>query len=621
MSGAPVRPLADAFPAVRSWLEGGAPQAPPETAADALAELFGLDPFARNAILLAAYAALEPEAGALIAGVQDGRAAPTVALALTRLPGAHWSAFAPEAPLRSCALLPAAGEAIAASPLHLPESVLFYLLGAPALSEELAVASRRLDPAPTLSPARDRLAQRLAAATSGNRCEIVQLCGPDPLGRELAAAAAGARAGRPLFALNAQMLPGGTGEVARTAQLWRRDLRLLGASLFLDASAVQDPRSVALFAELLATPIILSATESLPLGHLPALRLDMPRPTVAEQLPVWTSELGPLAERLNGTLPRLASHFSVSPEMAGTVAAELRRADEAGASGKLDQLAWDTCRRFARPRMEDLARRVKGGASWEDLVLPEAQMRTLRALAAQVRHRAAVYEEWGFGSRSLGRGLGISALFSGPSGAGKTMAGEVLGAALELDVYRIDLSAVVSKWIGETEKNLRRVFDAAEEGCAILQFDEADALFGKRSEVKDSHDRHANVEVSYLLQRLEEYRGLSILTTNLRNNIDPAFLRRIRFIVDFPFPEPTERTAIWRRIFPAAAPVEALDFERLGQLNLAGGSIRNVALGAAFLAAEEETRVGMRHVLAAARTEYEKTGRAMTAAELRGWAA
>jgi SpoVK/Ycf46/Vps4 family AAA+-type ATPase len=272
--------------------------------------------------------------------------------------------------------------------------------------------------------------------------------------------------------------------------------------------------------------------------------------------------------------------------------------------------------------MDDLARRVEGRAEWKDLILPEAQLRTLRAMAAQVRHRATVYESWGFAARSMGRGLGISALFAGPSGAGKTLAGEVLGAELELDVYRIDLSAIVSKWIGETEKNLRRVFDAAEEGCAILQFDEADALFGKRSEVKDSHDRHANIEVSYLLQRLEEYRGLSILTTNLKNNIDPAFMRRIRFIVDFGFPEASERTAIWKGIFPRETPLGELDYERLGQLNLAGGSIRNVAIAAAFLAAEagaKRPQVEMAHILAAARTEYEKAGRPITAAELRGW--
>ncbi len=209
--------------------------------------------------------------------------------------------------------------------------------------------------------------------------------------------------------------------------------------------------------------------------------------------------------------------------------------------------------------MDDLAQRIESDAAWDDIVLPAPQMRALRAIAAQVHHRAQVYENWGFGARGAGRGLGVSALFAGPSGAGKTLAAEVIGTALDLDVYRIDLSSVVSKWIGETEKNLRRVFDAAEEGCAILLFDEADALFGKRSEVKDSHDRYANIEISYLLQRLEAYRGLAILTTNLRSHIDEAFLRRLRFVIDFPFPSPAERIEIWRRIFPTETLAGAIE--------------------------------------------------------------
>jgi hypothetical protein len=626
-------PLTDAFPAVRSWLEGEPVRTVKPTRADLLAAMFGLDDFERNAILLAAYCALEPEGSRLIAGLQGGgRGNPTVALALARVPGAHWSAFAAQAPLRAWGLIPAGpGDALTAGALELPESVLFHLLGAPALSEELAVSSRRLEPPDALSPPRRRLADRIAELTAPERREIVQLCGADPLGKEQAAAAAAAAAGRSLFALNALMLPPGMSDIARLASMWRRDLRLLDAGLLVDASAVPETRPVALFAEMLRTPFLIAAPDAVPLGHLQSLRVDMPRATAAEQGPIWERELGPLAKKLNGSMGRLAGHFNVSPELAGSVAAELERAVRAKpatrksvkeAAPDLGKIAWEACRQFARPRMDDLARRVEGRAEWKDLILPEAQLRTLRAMAAQVRHRTTVYESWGFGARSMGRGLGISALFSGPSGAGKTMAGEVLGAELELDVYRIDLSAIVSKWIGETEKNLRRVFDAAEEGCAILQFDEADALFGKRSEVKDSHDRHANIEVSYLLQRLEEYRGLSILTTNLKNNIDPAFLRRIRFIVDFGFPEASERVAIWKGIFPTETPLGELDYERLGQLNLAGGSIRNVAIAAAFLAAGDGTRrpkVEMAHILAAARTEYEKSGRPMTGAELRGW--
>jgi SpoVK/Ycf46/Vps4 family AAA+-type ATPase len=236
-----------------------------------------------------------------------------------------------------------------------------------------------------------------------------------------------------------------------------------------------------------------------------------------------------------------------------------------------------------------------------------------------VRHRTKVEEGWGFDTVGGARGRALAALFCGPSGAGKTLAAEVLGAELGLDVYRIDLASVVSKWIGETEKNLRRVFDAAEEGCAILLFDEADALFAKRSEVRDSHDRYANIETSYLLQRLEAYRGLAILTTNLKANIDEGFLRRFRFILEFPFPTAAERRRIWARAFPRACPTAGLQMDRMAQLNVAGGSIRNIAMNAAYLAAADDRPVLMPDVLAAARLEYEKSGRAMTDLELKGW--
>ena len=227
-----------------------------------------------------------------------------------------------------------------------------------------------------------------------------------------------------------------------------------------------------------------------------------------------------------------------------------------------------------------------------------------------VRQRAKVYDAWGFGA-ARARGLGISALFAGPSGTGKTMAGEVLANELNLDLYRIDLSQVVNKYIGETEKNLRRVFDAAEEGGAILLFDEADALFGKRSEVKDSHDRYANIEISYLLQRMEAYRGLAILTTNMKSALDTAFLRRLRFVVQFPFPDAAQRAEIWRRVFPAPTPTEGLDFAQLARLQVAGGNIRNMALNAAFLAAEAGPAGG--HGPSAARRQ-ERIRQARTAA-------
>jgi SpoVK/Ycf46/Vps4 family AAA+-type ATPase len=217
----------------------------------------------------------------------------------------------------------------------------------------------------------------------------------------------------------------------------------------------------------------------------------------------------------------------------------------------------------------------------------------------------------------MNRGLGISALFAGASGTGKTMAAEVMANHLRLNLYRIDLSAVVSKYIGETEKNLRRLFDAAEDGGAILFFDEADALFGKRSEVKDSHDRYANIEINYLLQRMEAYRGLAILATNMKSALDQAFMRRLRFIVNFPFPDADDRKRIWRKVFPPETPTEGLDYDRLARLNLTGGSIHNIALNAAFLAAQGNTPVTMVLLLAAARTEMRKLARPVSEADFR----
>jgi SpoVK/Ycf46/Vps4 family AAA+-type ATPase len=286
-------------------------------------------------------------------------------------------------------------------------------------------------------------------------------------------------------------------------------------------------------------------------------------------------------------------------------------------AGLVDHL-WDACRVQARPRLEGLAQRIEPAATWDDLILPDSQKQVLSQIAVHVRQRAKVYQTWGFG-RKGSRGLGISALFAGASGTGKTMAAEVLAKELRLDLYRIDLSQVVSKYIGETEKNLRRVFDAADEGAAVLLFDEADALFGKRSEVKDSHDRYANIEVSYLLQRMEAYRGLAVLTTNRKSALDQAFLRRIRFVVEFPFPEAAQRAEIWRRIFPEATPTDGLRIDRLSRLHATGGHIRNIAMGAAFLAADAGEPVRMSHLLHSARNEFAKLEKPLPETEVAGW--
>ena len=284
-----------------------------------------------------------------------------------------------------------------------------------------------------------------------------------------------------------------------------------------------------------------------------------------------------------------------------------------------DQLArkiWSACCAITRPRLDALAQRLDPKATWDDLVLPDEQTVLLHQIAHQVGQRHTVYEEWGFADK-MNRGLGISALFAGDSGTGKTMAAEVIANDLHLNLYRIDLSAVVSKYIGETEKNLRRLFDAAEDGGAILFFDEADALFGKRSEVKDSHDRYANIEINYFLQRMEAYRGLAILATNMKGALDPAFMRRLRFIVNFPFPGVNERKLIWQQVFPAAVPQIDLNYDRLARFNITGGNIHSIALNAAFMAAQEASTISMPIVLAAARTEFRKLDKPINEAEFR----
>jgi hypothetical protein len=344
------------------------------------------------------------------------------------------------------------------------------------------------------------------------------------------------------------------------------------------------------------------------------LYLDVDRPLPREQADAWRRELGDLASRVDGAMDRLVAQFSLPSAGIARIA---RRVSARPGSSPLQTL-WEHCRVEARPKMEGHARRIASRAGWGDLVLPEFQMQLLRDMAAHVRARFRVHDAWGFAGRST-RGLSITALFAGPSGAGKTLAAEVLAKELGLDLFRIDLSQVVSKYIGESEKNLRRVFDAAEEGGAILLFDEADALFGKRSDVKDSHDRYANIEVSYLLQRMEEYNGLAILTSNLKDALDPAFLRRIRFSVHFPFPSSDQRAQIWRRVFPEETPRAELCYEKLARLNIAGGNIRNIAVYASFLAADAGDPVSMSHLLRAARVEFAKLERQLPETDIRGW--
>ena len=261
--------------------------------------------------------------------------------------------------------------------------------------------------------------------------------------------------------------------------------------------------------------------------------------------------------------------------------------------------------------MEQLAQKIDVNTDWNQLVLPKKQNVILHQITNRISQLNRVYDDWGF-RKQINRGLNINALFSGASGTGKTMAAGMIAGALKLDLYRVDLSSVDNNYIGESEKNLRKLFNAAEDKGAVLFFDEADALFGKRSEVNDSHNQYSNKEISYLLQRMESYRGLIILATNTKGSLEKAFMRRIQFIVDFPFPDVKQRNEIWRKVFPSRTPVdERLDYERLAKLNLNGGSIYNIALNAAFLAAQGDGIVTMSMVLNAARVEFRQLRRSV----------
>jgi SpoVK/Ycf46/Vps4 family AAA+-type ATPase len=277
---------------------------------------------------------------------------------------------------------------------------------------------------------------------------------------------------------------------------------------------------------------------------------------------------------------------------------------------------YNGCRAQSNQKLTALAKRIKPKYRWDDLILPKEKKEQLEEVKNYIKNKGVVYHDWGFDNKlSLGKGLDI--LFSGASGTGKTMAAEVIASKLGLDLYKIDLSMVVSKYIGETEKNLNRIFKEAEQSNAILFFDEADALFGKRSEVRDSHDRYANIEISYLLQKMEENEGIVIMATNLSQNIDDAFMRRMHFNVEFPFPEEEYRYKIWRSLFPKEAPIaDDIEFEFLAKrFKLAGGNIKNIVVNAAFLAAEESGVIGMEHVIKAAKREFQKIGKVCSQSE------
>jgi len=595
-----------------------------------LRELFSLSDFEKDVLLLCAGAAVDRRFGEACKSIQPAAPFPTFGLAMQVFDRPHWSVVSRLRPLRYWRLLDLGSGPLLQVPLAIDERILQYLLGVPATDERLDHIVHPLGDLEETFPDEERPElQDLAARgishwmkPSRHRSRILLTGGRTGSRTDLFRAMCG-KSGLHPWVLDAADLPDSAAERDRMARVVARETALWPAALLVRTSRIPDVGALEAWLGGLDAPVAVDVDGGSAAERLDGIRLSVPSLTAAQRKSLWRSRLGPLASRLDADLDSIVDAFPLDSREIGETAEALQEmsipgtAD--GAQNPLGPATWKICRQIARRSLDDLATHVEGAAYWEDLVLPASQATILRQIVTHARRSSVVHRQWGFEGRHAG-GMGLSALFSGPSGTGKTMAAGVLASELDRDLYQIDLATVTSKYIGETEKHLRRIFDIAERSGAILLFDEADALFGKRSQVRDSHDRYANLEVSYLLQRMESYSGIAILTTNMQNALDPAFQRRLRFVVQFPFPDAPSRERIWRKAFPAAAPASSLDPVLLSQLNVTGGVIRNIALLSAFLAAEDGTDIRIHHVLEAARTEYAKLEKPLTAAETRGWA-
>lgn len=587
-----------------------------------LSRRLGLGPFEEKILLLCAAMELDTRMASLCARAQNdlSRLNPSFALAFALFDDPLWEALSPERPLRYWRLIeinqPGA-QPLTISALRADERVVSYLKGLNYLDDRLTPLLVPLtDAADHLPPSQQQQADTIVhhVRTATHELPVVHLLGVDSASKRSIAKQSAQELGLSVYRLSADMLPAAWAELETLARLYQRESHLLPIALYLDAQdSEKELPAVSRFLARMSGLVFLDTRESWSQLGRDTLTLDVAKPSLAEQEEAWQHVLGQDA----GSAPALlAGQFNLNLPDIQRIAHITTSTTTGDEQSTCDQ-TWNACLIAARPQLDTLAQRLEVKAqSWDDLVLPEAEKKLLRQIMDQVGQRHLVYERWGF-NRRMSRGLGINALFAGESGTGKTLAAEVIAHELKLNIYRIDLSQVVSKYIGETEKNLRKLFDAAEDGGTILFFDEADALFGKRSEVKDSHDRYANIEINYLLQRMEAYRGLAILATNRKSALDTAFMRRLRFIVNFPFPGIPERKRIWERAFPEETEKEGLDYERLARFNLTGGSIQNIAINAAFLAASAEGPVTMPLVFEAARNEFRKLEKPVNEAEFR----
>jgi hypothetical protein len=578
-------------------------------------------------LLLCVAMELDTRIPSLCANAHDDPAKPypTFALAMILFDAPAWDVLGTQRPIRYWKLIEInrlLNLPLISSPLRVDERMINFIKGLNYLDERIARITSPFEIDATdasLPPSQQQAVVALVddiKSTSRDRLPvIIQLIGQDAVSKQLVAQKAADVLKLRLLCIPADLLPTQTQEADDFARLWQRESLLLPLAGYIDAHKADsfgkptldghaNNLSLQRFLRISQGIFLMGVREiSSELSSISTV-VEIKKPTPLEQRTVWDQLLG---ESSNGSPSQLAGQFNLNIT---TIHQVISRAKVEATDDKvvLHEKLWRTCLATTGPELDMLVQKLDLKSTWDDIVLPEASTSQLRQIASQVKYRSLVYDTWGYREK-MNRGLGINALFIGESGTGKTMAAEVLANELNLHLYRIDLSGVVSKYIGETEKNLRRLFDAAENGGAILFFDEADALFGKRSEVKDSHDRYANIEINYLLQRMEAYNGLAILATNKKSSLDEAFIRRLRFIVHFPFPGTKERKAIAEKVFPASVPKGKLDYNRLAALNLTGGSFHNVAINACFKAAAEGGPVTMPLILAAAKAEFQKMER------------
>jgi AAA+ superfamily predicted ATPase len=510
--------------------------------------------------------------------------------------------------------------------LAVNETVFAWLLGeyqpGPELSGRAALFTPRDTPADLLL-AGDWLEQAAPILPAADEAVFI-FSGPDEAAQEAATRVLAARSGLPLLAVDLRGVADEGSSALPVLELALRDARLFNAlPCFTGWDALlQDGRTPpTLLRALCGFPgslVVCGRAAWQPAGLDRQRRFyaqSFPIPAYSQRRALWTHFLNQPAGLDTQSLDALAGQFALTGGQIRDAAATARDAFAFHTSEQPDsepgaESLFAAARAHSNPRLGQLAHKLNPRYGWKDIVLSEDALAQLKEIVAAVRGRPKVLDEWGLG-RKLVSSRGVTVLFSGQPGTGKTMAAEIIAGELGLDLYKIDLSTIVSKYVGETEKNMERIFSEAESSNAILFFDEADALFGKRSEVKDSHDRYANIEISYLLQRMEIYDGVTILATNLRANLDEAFTRRLQYAVDFPFPGEADRLRIWQTLFPANVPRAAeVDLPLLARrFKLAGGSIRNVIVSAAYLAASDGGSVTMEHLLHGTRREMVKMGR------------